>query len=348
MFDHFVSSVVICPLLVVLAVRFLADRLRPEAAVRFLVLSLTAAAVACLVTITAFGLKAIAELPATGAYFHFSDRIVRADTAHEPWVSWLSVALTVSAVAGIARVWWSHRRDSAAVRPYTSLGASLDASLDASPGVSLDVSPGASRGVSLDGRVLLVDDDRAAAFAIPGADGRIIVTTGMRAALDDTQYAALLAHEDAHLRGRHHRLVLLARLAAAVHPAFRLLTRRIDYLVERAADEQAAARVHDRRAVARAIGAAALISAGPGGLVSAGRSGGPLSAGRSAGLPMAPAAADLRRAGTVPRRVASLLSPLRAWSPLLLLVPAGVAVFDLVWTAECVWDLGELLYAAQI
>ncbi|MDR6317393.1 M48 family metalloprotease [Actinoplanes couchii] len=308
------SSVVICPILVTLAIRFLADRLRPDAAVRFLVLSLTAAAAACLVTIGAFGLKAIAELPVVGAYFHFSDRIVRADTAHEPWVSWLSVALCAVAAAGIARVWWVHRVETAAVRHFTGRSASPASS--------------ASSAFSAGGRVVLIDDDRAAAFAVP--DGRVVVTTGMRAALDDTQYAALLAHEDAHLRGRHHRLILLTRLAAAVHPAFRLLTRRIDYLVERAADEQAAVRVHDRRAVARAIGAAALVSSG------------------AAGLRMAPAAGDLRRAGAVPRRVASLLSPLRVWSPLLLMAPIGVALFDLAWTAECVWDLGELLYAAQL
>lgn len=300
MFDHFVSSVVICPILVTLAVRLLADRLRPEAAVRFLVLTLTAAAAACLVTLVAFGLKAVAELPATGAFFHFSDRIVRADTAHEPWVSWLSAVFTVLAVAGITRVWLCHRRETAAVRRFAGAGA---------------------------GQVVVIDDERAAAFAIP--DGRVVVTTGMRAALDDTQYAALLAHEEAHLRGRHHRLILLTRIAAAVHPAFRLLTRHIDYLIERAADEQAAIHIRDRRVVARAIGAAALVSSG------------------TAGLRMAPAAGDLRRAGAVPRRVASLLSPLQAWSPLLLLVPLGVAAFDLAWTAECLWDLGELLYSAQ-
>lgn len=317
MFDHFVSSVVICPILVTLAVRLLADRLRPEAAARFLVLALAAAATACLVTLVAFGLKAVAELPATGAFFHYSDRIVRADTAREPWVSWLSAVLTLLAVAGITRVWRRHRRETAAVRLY----AGLSAADPAAPAAC------AAAGPADTSRVVLIDDDRAAAFAIP--DGRVVVTTGMRAALDDTQYSALLAHEDAHLRGNHHRLILLTRVAAAVHPAFRLLTRRIDYLIERAADEQAASRIRDRRAVAQAIGAAALVSSG------------------SAGLRMAPAAGDLRRAGAVPRRVASLLSPLRAWSPLLLLVPLGVAVFDLAWTAECLWDLGELLYAAR-
>nr|BFE70551.1 hypothetical protein GCM10020092_038520 [Actinoplanes digitatis] len=165
---------------------------------------------------------------------------------------------------------------------------------------------------------------------MPGAGGRIVVTTGMRAALDDAQYAALLAHERAHLAAHHHRLVLLARLSAAVHPAFRLLTRKFDYLVERAADERAAAELDDRRAVAVAIGAAALVSDGGHG-----------------SLRMTPSREDLRRAGAVPRRVASLLAPRRTRSPLPLVVPAAVAAFSLAWTAECVYDLGELLLAAQ-
>ncbi|MGK5681187.1 M56 family metallopeptidase [Actinoplanes sp. URMC 104] len=308
MFDHFVVSVVICPVVVALTVRWLAGRLRPEAAVTFLVRSLAIAAAACLTTLAAFAVKAVAELSVTGSLFHFSDRVVRADTAAEPWVSWLSVALAAAAVTGITRVWHVHRRDVAYARRWSALPAR-------------------------DGRVVLLDDDRAEAFAVPGADGRIVVTTGMRAALDDGQYAALLAHERAHLEQRHHRLVLIARLAAAVHPVFRLLDRQVDLLVECAADERAAAEVHDRRTVARAIAAAALVAGGAHG---------------PGHLRMAPSWRDLRRAGVVPRRVAALVTPRRAMPLLLLAVPFAVAVFSVVWTGECVLDLGELLYAARL
>lgn len=304
MFDHFIWEVVVCPAAVAVAARYLADRLRPSAALTFLVSAMATAAAASLLTLIAFALKAAAELPATGALFHFSDRYVRADTAAVPWVSWASVAMLAAAVAGLGAVWRRHRRDLRFARRYAGLPAT--------------------------GGLVLLDDDRAEAFAVPGGDGRIVVTTGMRAALDDTQYAALLAHERAHLTGRHHRLVLIARLSAAVHPAFWWLTRRIDYLVERAADERAAAELDNRRAVARAIGAAALVSVG------------------ATGLRMAPSRRDLRRAGAVPRRVASLLTPLRAQSPLPLIVPVAVALFSLAWTVECVYDLGELLYAAHL
>ncbi|MEV6303282.1 M48 family metalloprotease [Actinoplanes sp. NPDC051861] len=306
MFDHFIWEVVICPLLLALAIRLLAERLRPERAARLLVASLAAAAAACLITLAAFALKAFAEVPAIAARLNISDAYVRADTAQEPWVSWLSLAMTIAAVAGITRVWHVHRRDTAYARRFTTVPTA-------------------------EGRVLVLDDERAEAFAVPGADSRIVVTTGMRAALDDTQYAALLAHERAHLDAGHHRLVLLARLSAAVHPAFRLLTRQFDYLVERAADERAAAQIDDRRTVAKAIAAAALVSQ---------------RTHRAGTLGIAPNSGDLRRAGAVPRRVASLLTPGHHRSLLTLAIPAVVAAFSLVWTVECVWDLGELLYVA--
>lgn len=307
MFDHFVWEVVVCPLLVAVAVRGLADRLRPEAAATFLVTALTAAAAACLATVTAFAVKALAELPAVASPLRLSDAYVRADTAQEPWVSWLSLAMTVTAVTGLTRVWRRHRRDTLYARRWTSMPDTGD-------------------------RIVVLDDDRADAFAVPGPDARIVVTTGMRAALDDTQYAALIAHERAHLRARHHRLILLAHLSAAVHPAFRLLLRPLDHLIERAADERAAAELGDRRAVARAIGAAALVADGTH---------------RAGSLRITPGRRDLRHAGAVPRRVASLLAPRGTGSLLPLAVPVLVAAFSLVWTVECVYDLGELLHEAR-
>ncbi len=120
-----------------------------------------------------------------------------------------------------------------------------------------------------------------------------------------------------------------ARLSAAACPVFWWLAHRMEYLVERAADERAATELGSRRVVARAIGTAALVSAG--------------SAGRAALL-----MADLRRAGAVPRRVASLLGPRRGASIRLLVLPVLVAASSLVWTGECVYDLGELLVAAGL
>ncbi|MBU2669003.1 M56 family metallopeptidase [Actinoplanes bogorensis] len=305
MFDHFVVSVIVCPVLVAVFVRWLADRLRPEAAVTVLVISIVTAAAACLVSLSAFALKAVAELHPVAVRLGFSDAVVRADTEREPWVSSLSAVLLLVAVAGMVRVARLHRREKQVAAEFRGLPVDTD-------------------------RVTMIDDIRAEAFAVPGAPGRVVVTTGMRSALDDQQYSALLAHERAHLDARHHYLVLFARLAAAVHPAFRWLTRRIEFLVERAADERAAEQVGDRRVVAKAIGAAALRAAHT-----------------RVGLSMAPASWDLRSAGVVPRRVASLLAP-RFTAGLLALValPLAVAAGSVIWTGECVADFGELLYTA--
>ncbi|MBM2618467.1 M56 family metallopeptidase [Actinoplanes sp. LDG1-06] len=307
MFDHFVVSVVVCPVLVALAVRWLSDRLRPEQAVTVLVISIVTAAAAGLVSLGAFAVKAVAELHPVAVRLGFSDAVVRADTEREPWVSALSAVLLVAALAGMARVWWQHRRELVVAAEFRGLPVDAD-------------------------RVTMIDDVRAEAFAVPGAPGRVVVTTGMRSALTDQQYGALLAHERAHLDSRHHHLVLFARLAAAANPVFRWLTRRIEYLVERAADERAAEQVGDRRVVARAIGAAALRASDT-----------------RLGLSMAPAGWDLRSAGVVPRRVASLLAPPYAARLLALIVlPLAVAAGSVVWTGECVADLGELLYAAGL
>ncbi|GGX25087.1 M56 family metallopeptidase [Streptomyces noursei] len=132
----------------------------------------------------------------------------------------------------------------------------------------------------------VVDDDVPLAFALPGAPGRIVVSRGMLRRLDDDGRAALLAHERAHLTGRHHLFKGLWRLAAALNPLLRPLAAAGGFVLERWADEEAAARVGDRRVVAHAVARAALASA-------------------AAARPPALAATG----GAVPQRVKALLSP---------------------------------------
>jgi Zn-dependent protease with chaperone function len=128
--------------------------------------------------------------------------------------------------------------------------------------------------------------------------GRVLVSTGMLAALEPLERRALFAHERAHLDGRHHRYLLLAGLAARANPFLRPLRTSVAYGVERWADEEAASRVGDRRVTARAVARAGLLS----------------------GTPAAPAAAlvSFAAVGPVPRRVAALLEPApaaRRWPP---------------------------------
>ncbi|WBO68426.1 MULTISPECIES: M56 family metallopeptidase [Streptomyces] len=138
-----------------------------------------------------------------------------------------------------------------------------------------------------DGELAVVDADAPQAFALPGAPGRIVVSRGMLRCLDDAEREALLAHERAHLRGRHHLFQTLWRLTAAVNPLLRPLAEAGGYVLERWADEEAAAHVGSRKVVARAVGRAALAA--------------------SAHASSPPALAVT--GGAVPQRVRALLAP---------------------------------------
>lgn len=162
------------------------------------------------------------------------------------------------------------------------------------------------------GLLVVTGDSAADAYAVPGRPGRIVVSAGMLDVLDERGRAALLAHERAHLAGRHHWYTGAARLAAAANPLVRPLAGAVEYAVERWADEDAATAVGDRRLVARAIASAALAA-------KATRPRRDVLASLGAVLP-GPAATICRRvlrrpadplsaAGPVPRRVAALLAP---------------------------------------
>ncbi|MFE9453676.1 M48 family metalloprotease [Streptomyces sp. NPDC006739] len=96
------------------------------------------------------------------------------------------------------------------------------------------------------------------AFAIPGRPGRILVTSAMLGALTPAERRVLLAHERAHLTHRHGPLVSAVTLAAAANPLLAPVRSAVTFLVERWADEQAAAAVGDRGTTARALARAAL------------------------------------------------------------------------------------------
>ncbi|WP_405009699.1 M56 family metallopeptidase [Kitasatospora sp. NBC_01539] len=105
------------------------------------------------------------------------------------------------------------------------------------------------------GGTLVVDDSRAAAWCLPGRGGRVVLTRGADEQLTAGQRRAVLAHERAHLAGRHH-LVLasVAALGRALDrlPLARLAAQRVPVLCEMAADD-AAVRVAGRGAVAQAL-----------------------------------------------------------------------------------------------
>lgn len=102
---------------------------------------------------------------------------------------------------------------------------------------------------------LVVEHPIAAAYCLPGRARTIVLTSTAIAALDDTELAAVLAHERAHLRGRHHLVLAMAgALAQAVPllPGLRWARVEQSRLLEMLADD-AAAGVTGRRAVATAV-----------------------------------------------------------------------------------------------
>lgn len=120
-------------------------------------------------------------------------------------------------------------------------------------------------------RTVVLADARPEAYAVPGRwhprrarrrPPRVFVTAGMLRALDTAQQRALFAHERAHVEGRHHLLLAVTDLAAAVNPLLGPVRRAVAFLCERSADEHAAAETGDRALVASAVAVAALAGSG--------------------------------------------------------------------------------------
>jgi Zn-dependent protease with chaperone function len=112
-------------------------------------------------------------------------------------------------------------------------------------------------GVPQDGLVI-ADWAAPLAIAVPGRPGHLLVTTGILRLLDADERRVVFAHERAHLAHRHHRLAAAAAAAAAVNPLLTGVRDTIAYLLERQADEDAAAAVGDRDLTAQAVARAAL------------------------------------------------------------------------------------------
>jgi Zn-dependent protease with chaperone function len=108
----------------------------------------------------------------------------------------------------------------------------------------------------------LLEHPAPVAFCIPGARPLLVLSSGMLAELDADQLAAVVAHERAHLRERHHLLLLpfvAWEAALPVLPAAGRAHAAVRELVEMRADDVALASLSGpapRRTLARAIVAA--------------------------------------------------------------------------------------------
>ena len=167
---------------------------------------------------------------------------------------------------------------------------------------------------------VVLDEDAPAAYCLPGGSHRIVITAGTRAALGPAQLQAVLAHERAHLRGRHHLLLATASAVSRAFPFVPLLAQagaQVAALAEMAADD-AASRRHDPGDLAAAL----VILAIAGTRAPALAAGGPAAAARIQRL-LAPPPVPGRPARTT--RLAAAVGALA--------LPAAVACFPLLAAA---------------
>jgi Peptidase family M48 len=102
---------------------------------------------------------------------------------------------------------------------------------------------------------VVVDAPERAAYCVAGRPNAIVVTSAALDALTDRHLQAVLAHERAHLAGRHHHVLAFARALAAAIPRVTLFSkgaREIARLLEISADD-AAARGHGSQTLLDAL-----------------------------------------------------------------------------------------------
>jgi Zn-dependent protease with chaperone function len=150
--------------------------------------------------------------------------------ATKPWigqaVAGTSVVLAVSATVRVMRSARRQLQARAKVRDYHRDVVAVVARTDAGP------EP-----------IMWLDHPLPLAYSIDGRPGYVVATEGLRAHLDTDQQQAVIAHERAHLRGRHHRIVNVCEILARAFPRIPLFAAApaaVQILVEVAADRSAA------------------------------------------------------------------------------------------------------------
>ena len=225
-------------------------RLPPFVAARAVTITLAVVAAASVPTLWIVSFGWLAHIPLLGGWL---DWCAEALGVHGPIPAWFGVPALLLSIAGIVRT-------RTVLRGYRRLRHDHP------------------------GTVEIADHAQPFAFTLPGRGGHVVLSSGLIDMLDDAEQEVVLAHERAHARHRHDRYLLTAQLAAALIPPLRFLAGRLQFSLERWADEIAVAHCGDRSFVARTLGKVALRSITPAGAMS------------FAGL-------------GVPARVAALLSP---------------------------------------
>ncbi len=295
----------VLPMLAVPVVRWVGGRLDPALASWLVLVWSLLLATCATIALSLLMFAALAMLTPFARLGHLSPAVLRQQDAVHPVIDVAAAVLLALLVVNAVVV--AVRRIRALRTAYRAAGHGTD-------------------------ELVVVDDDRPLAHALPGRPGRIVVSTSMLSTLEPAERRALLAHERAHLSHAHHLFVAVVDVLAALVPLLRPLPSVIRYTTERWADETAAAAVGDRGVVARALAKAALASKGA--------------------APPAMAASG----GPVPRRVAALLTRppavrlrmmLLSLSGASAVIVCGLVFGSVIFSCDAMTDLHRVVELAQ-
>jgi Zn-dependent protease with chaperone function len=301
-----------------LAARPLADRLPPRTATWLLAGSAVILAGASCGVLGVLALAAAVRIPVVDAAAGMSlPAVLSRDPASLPLGILAGALLAAAAIAAVRAAWLRTAALVAAHRHTRRLPRAGQLS-------------GAAEAV-------VVQDDGVDAYTVPGWPSRIVVTSGMLAALTPAERDVLLAHERSHAGSCHYLFIAAGRLAAAANPLLSPVAAAIGYCVERWADEHAAAAAGSRPLAARAIAKAALAAtAAP-----------PLHAPTAALLGALPRPGPARGPGVVPRRVAALLGPPPRFRLLLVVLALTVVAVAGLSALDAARELHSMIELAQ-
>ena len=227
---NFVALPLVATLGVALAGSRRLDRLRPATAARCSAVLLAAVAIAAVPTLWLIGLSGLAHMGFHNPVIDWSQHLL---PDYRPFGAIIGIASLAAAIAGTVRagrVLAHHRR----LR-------------------CTDTCP-----------VEFIETDEIYAYTLPGPARTIAISDGLRQALDDDEFDVVMAHEQAHARHRHDRFKLLALLTTAFIPPLAPLMTRLDFYLERWADEEALRHTGaERRLAARTIAKVALAKQSP-------------------------------------------------------------------------------------
>ena len=229
------SASLVLPLIVAVGLAIVVTtahrRLPPVVAARAVTITLAVVAMAAVPTVWIVAFGFVIHLRVLGGRL---DWCAEAVGVNGPVPFWVGVPAVMVSVAGVVRV-------RTVLRSYRQLRHDR---------------PGA---------VEIADHDQPFAFTLPGRGGHVVLSSGLIDMLDEAEQGVVLAHEQAHASHRHDRYLLTTQLAAALVPILRPLAGRLQFSLERWADEMAVTHCGDRAFVGRTLGKVALGSVAPAG-----------------------------------------------------------------------------------